>query len=243
VPLDDEDPGLARAGDLDEGIRQPLLVGVEHLLGLVPALHHERAVALDAVAAREPRRAVGILHPVGELASGGLGVLLEQVLGRALAGRVGAEKADGLDRRGQLLEQLDRLGREAVTLVLGQVPARVVAERHGVGEHGHAQRHQHQQGRARAVAHAATAEERGALAPVERGRPDEENGGGDHERPLKPRQPRRKEREAGRAQQAEHGAPDPPALEERHEQRHGGRPNPATASTRGSGARGTARRR
>jgi len=109
MSLDDVDDGVTRAGDLDEGIRQPLLLGIEHLLGLVPTLHHHRAVGLDGIALGQAGRAIGILHAVCELAAGGLGVLLEEVLGRFLARHVGAEEGDGLDGRRELLEQLDRL--------------------------------------------------------------------------------------------------------------------------------------
>src|SRR5207245_9352734 len=68
VPLEHVDNALARARDLDEGIGEPLLLGVEHLLGFLAALEHERAIALDTEPLGEAGRSVRILHALRQLA-------------------------------------------------------------------------------------------------------------------------------------------------------------------------------
>src|SRR5262249_61195827 len=88
VSLDEVDDGITRARHLDERVGEPLFLGVQHLFGLLPALHDEGTVALYPVAAGPARRAIRVLHAIGEFPVGGLGVLFQQGLGGGLTPRV-----------------------------------------------------------------------------------------------------------------------------------------------------------
>ena len=143
VALEEVDDALALAGDADQPVGELLLLDVGDLLFLELArlgrgLQDDGAVGLDPEALGEHRVAVGIDDLPGELPFRAGRVLLEQVLGRPLAG-VGSGEGRGLDRHRQLAHNLDGLGRQAVAAVLGQVHPPVVAGGHDLDQRDHAE--------------------------------------------------------------------------------------------------------
>ena len=159
VPLDHVDDALALARHLDEAVRELLLLGVEHLLGLRLGLEHDRAVRLDAVAPGQAGLAVRVGALPGELPVRVAGVLLEQIFRHALAGLIAAEKGDRVDVGLETPQELDGLRREAEPLVLGEVPPGAVAERQRLDDDRRAQHQRDRDGGVHAVAHRSPAEE------------------------------------------------------------------------------------
>ena len=136
VALDDVDDALARPGQAHQAVGDLLLLGVGQLLRLVLGLQHHRAVGLDVVAPGQSGLAIGIDDLPGEAPAGVAGVLLEEVLGHALARLIAPEEGHRVDVRLQIAQELDGLGGQAVAPVLGEVEPRVVAVGHGLHD-GH----------------------------------------------------------------------------------------------------------
>ena len=206
VPLDHIDDALALTGDLDEAVRQLLLFGVEHLFRLRLGLEHDRPVRFDPVAAGEAGLTVGVDAPPRELPVRVARILLEQVLGHALAGLVAAVEGDRAHLGLEPAEKLHGLGREAEPLVLGEVPAGTVPERQRLDDDGRAQHQRDRHRGVQAVSHRPAAEEAAeVLDPREQGRQHEQHAGGD-ERPAEPRPLRPQERQDRRRHQHDEAA-------------------------------------
>ena len=164
-------------------------------------LEDDRAVALEAVLPGHEGVPVRVDDLPGELPVRAPGVLLEEVLGRPLAGLVGPEEGHGLHRHRQLAHHLRRLGGQAPALVLGQVDPVAVPVGHRLDEHDDAEDEDDQDRRVEAVAGRAPRQRPAHVAREARVQPEQEDQAADDQQrgpDLRPRRPIDLHEEAGR---------------------------------------------
>jgi hypothetical protein len=118
-----------------------------------------------------------------ELAAGVAGVLLEEVLGHALAGLVGAEEADGVDVGLEPPQQIDRLRGEAVALGLGEVEALAVPDGERLDEADEPDDEHDGDGGLQSVAQRARPERAARVGQPRQRRQHHEHDAGGHQRP------------------------------------------------------------
>ena len=158
VPLHDVHGALAFARQLEEAVRDLLLLGIGDLLRARLGFQHHRAVGLHPVAPGQRRLAIRVDHAPRELVAAEARVLLEEIFGHALARLVAAKERHRVDLGLEPAEELDGLGREAVSPVLGQVHARVVTEGDRLDEPDDGQQQHHHDRGVQAVPGRAAAE-------------------------------------------------------------------------------------